>query len=150
MDVAALVSFGGAAIVFSYVFLLYGILRRPLLEIDASGWSYRPLFSGEWTIEWQNIERVMIYRQRGACGTSAHYLTIRAKDPGRLPHRRMRAFTATIYPSLSGAVTLVSLNFVFLRVTPAKCAALLERIRTTCADELRLYGVEVDSTVRNL
>lgn len=148
---AVIVFFGLGTVVFLVMILVYVFVRRPVLQIDGQGWSYRPpLLAGAQTVEWPNIAHVAVCRQKLPRGGSMYYLVVHARDPHRLPRPRVRAFTARFYPSLWGAAMSVPLNYMFLRTTPAKSRQLLGRILTTCAYEMQFYGVQVSSEIHDL
>jgi hypothetical protein len=150
MAYTCIVFFGLGVVVFLVMILVYGVFRKPVLEIDAQGWRYMPplLVRGQ-SVAWQNLGDVGVYRQSMTRSTT-YYLVAHARNPQGLPGRRVRAFGARLYPSLAGAALIVPLNTVFLRQTPAKCQHLLERIAQACAPEIHHHGVRVARDVRDL
>lgn len=150
----AVVFFGLGTVVLLIVFLVYVVVRRPVLQIDAQGWSYTaPLTMGGQTVNWQDIAHIGIYRQEMQSRLSRvvmFYLVAHAKDPNKLPRPRVRAFSARFYPSLWGAAIAVPLNTIFVRTTSAKAEQLLGRILTACPYEIQLYGVQVSNQIHDL
>lgn len=150
MAYAAIVFFGLCAVIFLIMMLRYTIFRLPVLQIDAEGWSYKPPLAGEaQMVPWQNIRAIAVLRQKMP-RTSMYYLVVYARDPQQAPHPRTRAFTASLYPALSGAAMSIPLNTLFVRMTPANTKRLLERIVSTCAHEIQLYGVQVSAELYDM
>jgi hypothetical protein len=125
------------------------LLRRPLLEIDGLGWRYRyPLGWGSELVNWQDITLINCYSQRLSPTTTTYYLSVRVRDVSRLSHPRIRALNARLLPSMRNAAFSLQLNQVFGRCTPEKCVMLLERIASAGAHEMRLYGIQMQESVR--
>lgn len=142
MDYAVLVFGALCIIVFLLVFLYSVVLRHPVLEINAMGWQGRSFFFAKaQVVSWQDMRDVVVLRQPLSYGNRAYYLVVNVKDPSRLSHGRMRAFSARIYRSLASAGMVIQINLMFARATPAKIDELLKRIAETCGYELHLYGV---------
>ena len=92
-------------------------------------------------VSWQDISAIVVYRLHFSHGLKEYKLIVHVKDPDGLPHRLLRAFSARLSPKLGSAGAYVTLNYFFVRATPAKIDRLLERIVQTCAQELAFYGV---------
>lgn len=135
--------FGLCAVVFLVMIVRFVILRHPVLQIDAQGWSYTPPLNRGGAVTWDNIGAIALCQQTLPRGGSVYHLVVYARDPQRLPHPRARAFTASVAPALAGAAMSIPINAFFLRTTFAKSKQLLERIASSSFQEIQYYGVRV-------
>jgi hypothetical protein len=142
--------FGLGVLVFLLSMSREVLLRRPVLQVDSQGWTFNPaLGQRPQQAAWQDIGRVTMYRQR-LQRNKMFYLVVEARTPEDAPDSTVHKITTRFYPSLALALLAVPLNTVFMRTTPAKTARLLQRIRTTFADELRDYYILVDDTIQDM
>ncbi|HET8905396.1 MAG TPA: STM3941 family protein [Ktedonobacterales bacterium] len=153
----AIVFFGIGTAIFLLMFIRDVVLRRAILRIDEQGWTYRAtLVLRKQTASWQDIEHIGIYRQwmgESRFRRRARYmywLIAHGTDLQKVARVIRDPFSARLYPALRGSLIAVPLNMLFFRVSPQKLNRMLARIRTEVAFELRLYGVQVDDTIRDL
>jgi hypothetical protein len=136
------------------VTLLVSILRhlvrpRPVLRIDAKGWTYTPT-NLSWTAhtDWQSISRVAIQCQR-VRWRRRFLLIVEGKAQDAVGANEPTAEDSTPRPPES-VVMYLALNDIFLRTSPRKASRLLERIQLEFAGELDRYGVTVASTIEDI
>lgn len=126
------------------------IRRRPLVQVDAQGWTCnQPLGGKSEHVAWQDIGRITLRRQSMA-RSRMFYLVLEARHPEALPPSRLRAAAAAIYPTLTTTLMSIPLNQAFVRTTPAKLERTVHTIQTEFAGELYHYGITIDDTIRNL
>jgi hypothetical protein len=126
------------------------LLRRPLLQVDAKGWTYYPaLRRHARQFPWQDIGRVALYCQR-VRSSRTFYLVLEARHPDQLRPSRAQALTARLYPSMSLALMGIPLNSAFMRASPAKVERLLHRIQAEFSDEFYRYGIAVADTIQDM
>lgn len=146
-----LIFFGLCAALMLLQLVRDGILRRPVLQIDEQGWSFRStLFMGKWIAYWQDIAHVGLYRQVIGHGASTYWLVIQAKDPNKAARVSFGPFAKRLYPSLRGALMAVPLNQVFLRTTSKKAEEVYRRLVSTYEFEFSLYGIQTSTRVQML
>lgn len=146
---AAIVFFGFGEIVFLITAIQEVLLRRPVLQVDEQGWLFRPaLFARKQAASWRNIKHVALYRQQLGQARSMYYLVIHGANPDKGTLRTR--FATRFYPAMAGALMVVPLNSLFVRITPKNVEPILERICTTYAQELRSNGIRVDPEVQPL
>jgi hypothetical protein len=97
------------------------------------------------TVNWQDIERVAMYREWLGQARSMYYLV--TYDRNHENAARGSCFGARFYPALQGALMTTSLNNLFRRATPATVERVLKCIRTRYAYELQWYGIDVDTEI---
>ena len=149
---AAIVFFGFGEIVFLITAIQEVLLRRPVLQVDEQGWLFRPaLFARKQVASWRNIKHVALYRQQLGQARSMYYLVIYGSNPDKEARAScLAARMYRFYPAMAGALMVVPLNSLFVRITPKNVELILERICTTYAQELRSYGIQVDPEVQPL
>jgi hypothetical protein len=124
------------------------VLRRPLLQVDREGWSWAISPFDPQRIAWSNIAAIAIYRQRLRRSSSSYYLVVHAREPFRRPWLRLGWALTRFYPSLQTAALILPLDLVFLRQTPARSEALLQRIHNACAEEIERHGVRLELLIQ--
>jgi hypothetical protein len=143
--------FGLGVIVFLYGLARRLLLRRPLLQVDAYGWTYDPpLGRNGGHVAWEDIGRVVLFCQHipTRFGSDKRYFFIlEARDPDQVRPSRLRTFTARFYPALSQSLMGFSVNDAFMRATPAKVERLLQRIQAEFSDEFHRYEIEVADAI---
>jgi hypothetical protein len=150
MAYIAIVFFGLCAAVFLIMMLRYVVVRHPVLQIDAQGWTYNPPLAGEaQVVPWQDIGAIALCRQKLPRNTM-YYLVVYADNPWNSPTPRAQAFATRFYPSLSGAAMSIPLNAFFTRATPTKCKRLLERIVSSSGHEIKMYDVQVSGEMYDM
>jgi hypothetical protein len=145
----AVVFFGLSTVVILITFVVYVLLRRPVVLIDGHGWSYVSGLSPKAQhVDWQGITRIALFRHKFQSGyrSQTHYHLVLFGEAGpfgqTLP--RLRARLQKMYPMFRGAIMTVPLNTLFFRTTTAKCVALLERIEAACGQEMALYDIRIE------
>jgi len=142
--------FGWCSVIFLYSMARDLLVRRPVLQVDAQGWTFNPALGLDpQRVPWQDIGRIALFRQR-ANSTRMLYLVLEARHPDQLPPSRVRGITARFYPSMSRAVMTVPLNTAFMRASPAKVERLLHRIQAEFSSEIDNYGIEVVDTMQDM
>jgi hypothetical protein len=141
---------GLGTVVFVYSMAHDLLVRHPMLQVDARGWTFEPaLGQHRQHVGWQDIGRVALYCQRIE-STRRFYLVLEAWNPDELPPSRARALDARIYPSLSRAMMTVPLNSAFVRASPAKVGRLLHSVQAEFSGELRSYGIAVADKIQDM
>jgi hypothetical protein len=143
--------FGLGSVVFLYSMARDLLVRRPVLRVDAQGWTYNPALGlHSQQIPWQDVGRVALYQQR-LTSSRMLYLVLEARHPDDLPPpSRMHAMTASLYPSMALAVMTVPLNTVFIRASHAKAERLLHSVQAEFSSELHSYGIAVADTIQDM
>jgi hypothetical protein len=142
--------FGLGSVVFLYSMARDLLVRHPVLQVDAQGWTYDPaLRLHSQHVPWQDVGRVAIYRQR-VRSSRMYYLVLEARRADELPPSRARAMAASLYPSMSVAVMTVPLNTVLMRASPAKVEHLLHSVQAEFPRELRSYSIEVADKIQDM
>jgi hypothetical protein len=138
--------FGLGAVVFGYALARNLFLRRPLLQVDAQGWTYEsPLGRVSVHMSWQEIDGVALCRSRTTRFAWTYNLVLQVEDQEPLPDASAPRVNAGLL-----SVWDVQLNFVFLRPTSASATRLLHAIQAEFAGELRQYCVTVDETIHQM
>lgn len=142
--------FGLGVVAFLYSMARDLLVRRPLLEVDARGWTYHPaLGQRAQHVPWQGVGRVALYRQRVRSSRTI-YLVLEARHPDELRPSRAQALTARFYPSMSLALMAVPLNTAYMRASSAKVERLLQRVQAEFSGELHRYGIAVADTIQDM
>jgi hypothetical protein len=145
---AAVGFFGLGAVVFLIALVRNSILRRPVLQIDAQGWTYRsPLGVRAKHVLWSDLNGVAVFQQQVRT-TRTYYLALNGRYPDKLPRSPLRALQTNMYPAVSQAALLVPLNTAYVRTTPAKAEHLLRQIRARFASEFHRHGIVVADTIQ--
>jgi hypothetical protein len=115
--------FGLGAVVFLSSLARGLLMRRPLLQVDARGWTYDPALGRHARhVSWREVGRIALYRQRVAW-SGAFYLVLEARHPDELPPPLTRALTARLYPARS------PVSGFAVKATPAMLTAIGDRAR---------------------
>jgi hypothetical protein len=142
--------FGLCAVVFIVQMVRALLVRRPLLQVDALGWTYAPALGGHSQhVSWEDVGSVGLYRQR-LTRTKMFYLVLEARHPTAQPPSRALTMATNLYPVLSRVVLFVPLNAVLMRMSPVTVKRLLGRIQAEFADELLRYGVAVADAIQDM
>ena len=142
--------FGLGTVVFLYSLARDLLMRRPVLQVDARGWTYHSTLGRQaQRVPWQAVGRIALYRQR-VRSTRMYYLVLEARHSGQLPPSRARAVTAHFYPSMARAVMSVPLNAVFMRASPAQVEHLLHSVQAEFFRELQYYGIAVANQIQDM
>lgn len=142
--------FGLGSVVFLYSMARDLLVRHPVLQVDAQGWTYHPALGlHSQHVPWQDVGRVALYRQR-VKSSRMFYLVLEARHPDELPPSPARAMAASLYPSMARVVMTVPLNTVLMRMSPAKAERLLRRVQTEFSGELHSYGIAVAGKIQDM
>lgn len=131
-------------------FLVHGVLRRPVLVIDAEGWhGRRGLLRRPFTVPWEGVQRVsMVYvrsmpRRSGQRGTL--YLLVALGDRRTWESASlMKRIVCRFYPQLRMAAVCIVLNETHLFTTWNSVWSLLRNLRHRCNADIRLRDVRFD------
>jgi hypothetical protein len=120
---------------------------RPVLRVDARGWTYSPAGLGSTQhVAWQDVSRVALHSQR--VKSKRRFLLVLEEDrPGEAAPADVRGRAVNASAPSDPVVMFVELNDLFLRVSPAKALGLLERIRAEFAAELDRDGIRVANAI---
>ena len=142
--------FGLGSVVFLYSITRDLLVRHPVLQVDARGWTYHPALGRQvQRVPWQAVGRIALYRQR-VRSTRMYYLVLEARHSGRLPLSRARAVATHLYPSIAQAVMTVPLNAVFMRASPAQVEHLLHSVQVEFFRELQYYSIAVANQIQDM
>jgi hypothetical protein len=145
--------FGLGVVVSLYSLARDLVVRRPLLQVDAHGWTYDPpLGRNGGQVSWEDIGRVVLFCQHLASRfrtNRRYFFILEARHPDQLRQSRVRAFTHRLFPAFSQSLMGFSVNDAFMRTTPEKVERLLQHIQAEFSEEFHRYGIEVADTIEN-
>jgi hypothetical protein len=146
--------FGLGVVVFLFSLARALLVRRPLLQVDAHGWTYDPpLGRNGGHVPWEDIGRVVLFCQHMPSrfrSDRRYFFVLEARHPDQVRHSRVRAFTNRLLPVFSQSLMGFSVNDAFMRTTPEKVERLLQRIQAEFSDEFHRYGIEVIDAIENM
>lgn len=127
-------------------------LSRPALQITDDGISSVLPFT-PWArsfVPWVDVARIRIRAQRHARGRSFASLVVHVRNSDAYMSQKAQQFAEAWDPSMKDTVINVPLIFVFVWVSAARQAQMLERITTTFAPEIIRHNIQVDQEERPL
>jgi hypothetical protein len=146
--------FGLCAIVFLYALGRDLLVRHPLLQVDAHGWTYDPaLGRNGGHVSWEDIGRVVLFCQYipTRFGSDRRYFfVLEARHPDQLRQSRGRVLTDRLFPASSQSLMGFSVNDAFMHTTPAKVERLLQRIQVEFSDEFHRYSIAIADTIEDM
>lgn len=145
-----LILFGLGIFIFSAMFLLFIIARRPLLEITPERWRIQP-FIAPWNVTylpWSDVASIGVYWEVGQ-RTRRYWLALTTNTYYRTRQILFWRWQSRIFLAQS-IFDRQLLNIIFLWTSPARCERLLADIQTTCANEIARYDVIVEQSIQRL
>jgi hypothetical protein len=138
--------FGFGVIAYLILIALLVIMRRPLLEIDNRGWTYRnPFTFGERFLAWANIASISIRTLPHFRAPSERFIIARPRRTDALPHAAQKALIRRALASSIGPELAASCRYLYLWGSQARAEEFLHRIETGCAGDIHAHHVAVIS-----